>query len=140
MRICDCHIEQVGRLKEMTHRGGSGIHSPSQGPWDPDSLRPALSLGGQATAWECSPGPGNLFEGNPVDEGTTRRGTVTVVHRPETPAGSTHSSTRGLRPPESNWILLRLETCVRSLGWEDSLEKGKATHSSILACRIPWTA
>ena len=31
------------------------------------------------------------------------------------------------------------ETWVRSLGWEDSLEKGKATHSSILAWRIPWT-
>ena len=31
------------------------------------------------------------------------------------------------------------ETWVRSLGWEDSLEKGMATHSSILACRIPWT-
>ena len=27
---------------------------------------------------------------------------------------------------------------VRSLGWEDLLEKGKATHSSILAWRIPW--
>ena len=31
------------------------------------------------------------------------------------------------------------ETWVRSLGWEDSLEEGKATHSSILAWRIPWT-
>ena len=31
------------------------------------------------------------------------------------------------------------ETWVRSLGWEDALEKGKATHSSILAWRIPWT-
>ena len=31
------------------------------------------------------------------------------------------------------------ETCVPSLGWEDPLEKGKATHSSILAWRIPWT-
>ena len=31
------------------------------------------------------------------------------------------------------------ETWVRFLGWEDSLEKGMATHSSILACRIPWT-
>ena len=30
-----------------------------------------------------------------------------------------------------------LETWVRSLGWEDPLEKGKATHSSILAWRIP---
>ena len=31
------------------------------------------------------------------------------------------------------------ETWVRSLGWEDPLEKGKATHSSILAWKIPWT-
>ena len=31
------------------------------------------------------------------------------------------------------------ETWVRSLGWEDPLEKGKATHSTILAWRIPWT-
>ena len=31
------------------------------------------------------------------------------------------------------------ETWVRSLGWEDPLEKGKATHSSILAWRIPRT-
>ena len=28
---------------------------------------------------------------------------------------------------------------VQSLGWEDPLEKGMATHSSILAWRIPWT-
>ena len=32
-----------------------------------------------------------------------------------------------------------LETWVRSLGWEDPLEEGLATHSSILAWRIPWT-
>ena len=31
------------------------------------------------------------------------------------------------------------ETWVHSLGWEDPLEKGKATHSSILAWKIPWT-
>ena len=31
------------------------------------------------------------------------------------------------------------ETWVLSLGWEDPLEKGKSTHSSILAWRIPWT-
>ena len=30
------------------------------------------------------------------------------------------------------------ETWVRSLGWEDPLEKGTATHSNILAWRIPW--
>ena len=31
------------------------------------------------------------------------------------------------------------ETWVQSLGWEDLLEKEMATHSSILAWRIPWT-
>ena len=31
------------------------------------------------------------------------------------------------------------ETWVQSLSWEDSLEKGLATHSSILVWRIPWT-
>ena len=31
------------------------------------------------------------------------------------------------------------ETPVRFLSWEAPLEKGKATHSSILAQRIPWT-
>ena len=31
------------------------------------------------------------------------------------------------------------ETWVQSLGWEDILEEGMATHSSILAWRIPWT-
>ena len=37
--------------------------------------------------------------------------------------------------PSAMW-----ETWVRSLGWEDPLEKGKAIHSSIMAWRIPWTA
>ena len=36
-------------------------------------------------------------------------------------------------------LLAMWETWLRSLGWEDPLEKGKATHSSILAWRIPWT-
>ena len=31
------------------------------------------------------------------------------------------------------------ESQVRSLGWEDPLEKGMATHSNNLAWRIPWT-
>ena len=38
-----------------------------------------------------------------------------------------------VKNPPAMW-----ETWVRSLGWEDSLEKGMATHSSILAWRIPW--
>ena len=40
--------------------------------------------------------------------------------------------------PVKNLPAMR-ETWVRSLGWEDSLEKGKAIHSSVLAWRIPWT-
>ena len=35
-------------------------------------------------------------------------------------------------------LLAMQETWVQSLGWEDPLEKGKATHSSILAWKIPW--
>ena len=36
-------------------------------------------------------------------------------------------------------LLSMQETWVRSLGWEDPLEKGMATHARILAWRIPWT-
>ena len=39
----------------------------------------------------------------------------------------------GKNPP-TTW-----ETWVGSLGWEDPLEKGTVTHSSVLAWRIPWT-
>ena len=39
-----------------------------------------------------------------------------------------------VKNPSAMW-----ETLVRFLGGEDPLEKGKATHSSILAWRIPWT-
>ena len=31
------------------------------------------------------------------------------------------------------------ENCIQSLGWKDPLEKGVATHSSILTWRVPWT-
>ena len=39
-----------------------------------------------------------------------------------------------VKNPPAMW-----ETWLRSLDWEDPLEKGKATHSSILVWRIPWT-
>ena len=39
-----------------------------------------------------------------------------------------------VKNPPAMW-----ETWVPSLGWEDPLKKGKATHYSILAWRIPWT-
>ena len=40
-----------------------------------------------------------------------------------------------VKNPPTMW-----ETWVQSLGWEDPLEKGKATLYSILAWRIPWTS
>ena len=40
---------------------------------------------------------------------------------------------------ESKTLPTMQDPWVRSLGWEDPLEKGMATHSSILAWRIPWT-
>jgi len=36
-------------------------------------------------------------------------------------------------------LLAMQDTWVQSLGWEEPLEEGMATHSSILAWRIPWT-
>ena len=39
-----------------------------------------------------------------------------------------------VKNPPAMW-----ETWVRSPGWEDPLEKGMATHSTILGWRIPWT-
>ena len=36
-------------------------------------------------------------------------------------------------------LIKNLSAMRETLGWEDPLEKGKATHSSILAWRIPWT-
>ena len=36
-------------------------------------------------------------------------------------------------------LIARQETQVQSLGWEDPLEKEIATHSNILAWKIPWT-
>ena len=39
-----------------------------------------------------------------------------------------------VKNPPAMW-----ETWFQSLGWEDSLEKGKTTYSSILAWKIPWT-
>ena len=41
--------------------------------------------------------------------------------------------TQLVKNPPAIW-----ETWVQSFGWEDPLEKGKATHSSILTWRIPW--
>ena len=51
----------------------------------------------------------------------------------------TISSSASLVPQMVKNLLAKQETRVRSLGWEDLLEKGMAAYSSILAWRIPWT-
>ena len=67
---------------------------------------------------------------------------------PRSIAGSRRSTGEGIGYPfQYSWASLvaqlvknlpaMQETWVRSLGWDDPLEKGKATHSSILAWRIP---
>ena len=64
--------------------------------------------------------------------------------------GSGRSAGEGIGyPPQYSWdslvaqvvknLLAMQGTWVQSLGWEDPMEKGKATHSSILVWRIPWT-
>ena len=69
---------------------------------------------------------------------------------PSSVPGSGRSAAEGIGCPlQYSWASLvaqlakdlpaRQETPVRFLGWEDPLENGKATHSSILAWRIPWT-
>ena len=65
------------------------------------------------SALEKNPMPGPLFGRHPVGEGTTPRGTNTPVHRPAKPAGSTHNSTRGLRPPEQLERQAELPSSVR---------------------------
>ena len=62
---------------------------------------------------------------------------------PSSIPGSGRSAGEGIGYPlQYSWASLVaqwVKTWVRSLGWEDPLEKGKATYSSILAWRIPWT-
>ena len=64
--------------------------------------------------------------------------------------GSVKSAREGIGYPlQYSWAFLvaqlvknlpaMWETWVLSLGWEDALEKRRATHSSIMAWRIPWT-
>ena len=64
--------------------------------------------------------------------------------------GSGRSAGEGIGYPlQYSWVSLVIqlvknppamrETWIQSLGWEDPLEKGTVTHSSILAWKIPWT-
>ena len=66
--------------------------------------------------------------------------------KPRLIPGSGRSAGEGIGYPlQYSWSslvknpLAMWETWVRALSWEDTLEKGMATHSSVLAWRIPWT-
>ena len=83
------------------------------------------------------------------DSSVNKESTCNAGHRDSIP-GSGGSAGEGIGYPlQYSWashvaqlvknLPAMQETWLRSLGWEDPLEKGKATHSSILAWRIPWT-
>ena len=85
------------------------------------------------------------FPGRPADKEST-----CSAGDPGSIPGSGRSPGEGIGCPlQYFWVFLvaqlvknppaMWETWVPSLGWEDLLEKGKATYSSILACRISWT-
>ena len=51
------------------------------------------------------------------------------------------NSVKKKKKKKAIWPCMKMQKMqVRSLGWEDPLEKGTATHSSMLAWEIPWTA
>ena len=56
------------------------------------------------------------------------------VAKSRTQLSGQHCTDQLVKNPPATWKIW-----VQSLGWEDPLEKGKATHSSILVWRIPWT-
>ena len=73
-----------------------------------------------------------------------------LVKNPSSIPGSGRSAGEGTGYPlQYSWASLvaqlvknspaMQETWVQSLGWEDPLEEGMATHCSVLAWRIPWT-
>ena len=60
-----------------------------------------------------------------------------LLNSPSTPFGERVRDTPQIKNLPANAGDIR--DVVPSLGWEDPLEKATATHSSILAWRIPWT-
>ena len=74
--------------------------------------------------------PGRLHVVHGVAKSRTRLSDFTSLHAPRQ-ASLVAQTVKNLPAMQETW--------VRSLGWEDSLEKGVATHSSILAWRVPWT-
>ena len=150
----------LARLEQNTEVQGHADANPrlpthrSQRPGDATSHRrgdlPSVPCDTREWLGEGSRGQTTPAEGPRVAHGATRRslgtqGSIPLraaanaglrAHPPNTVLGARRASLVAQlvkNPPAMR------ETWVQSLGREDPLEKGKATHSSILAWRIPWT-
>ena len=118
------------RMPRVTHGAGTRTLPEWEGQSPPYRLGPPLRLE--------SARPGPLFEGNPVGEGTTRRGTATPVHRPQRPAGSTHSSTRAPPPPQDPSPLRgTLGSSLRSPAEGEGLQAAPSRPSRVRRTRLP---
>ena len=80
--------------------------------------------------------PGSLTMGFPG--GSDVKASTCNAGDPRSVPGSGRYSGEGIGYPlQYSWASLVAQTWVRSLGWEDPLEEGLATHSSIIVWRIP---
>ena len=70
---------------------------------------------------------------------TSKKGNAKEYSNYHTVALISHASRASLVARLVKNLPAMQEAWFRSLGWEDPLKKGKATHSNTLACRIPWT-
>ena len=75
---------------------------------------------------------------NPLEKGVATHSSILAWRIPCTEEPESYDWTSLVAQMVKNLPAMG-ETWVRSLGWEDLLEKGKATHSSILVWRIVWT-
>ena len=121
------------------------LRAPSGGNYKKKKT-PALRVVFLAGAGEGAPGLGRgCFPDSSVGKESTYN-----AGDPDLIPGSGRSAGEGIGYPlQYSWASLvaqlvkyppaMWETWVQSMDWEDPLEKGKATHSSILAWTIPWT-
>ena len=109
-------------LKQFVRLQTIPLHLP---PWNPSPfLKPHSSSAGKETA--CNAGdPGSI-------PGSGRSPREWIDYPLQYSWASLVAQT-GKNPPAMR------ETWLQSLGWEDPLEEGMTTHSSVLAWRIPWT-
>ena len=118
----------------FTFPGGSEVKASACNAGDLGSI-PGL---------ERSPGEGN---GNPLQysclENPMDRGACVgaILHRVAKSRTRLHFlSMFYLGPSQVALMVKNMPASAEDLSWEDALEEGMATHSSILAWRIPWTA